>query len=112
MQAKNSYTHPALKPLAVAIAFALTANSHAVRAADEASFSEITVTGVQIKQAGELDTRRINSGDTASLLDDAPGVSAYTNGGASSLPVIHGMNDDRIKVLVDGMSITSACANH
>jgi iron complex outermembrane receptor protein len=112
MQAKNSYTHLALKPLTLAIAFALAANSHVVRAADDASLSEITVTGVQIKQAGELDTRRINSGDTASLLDDAPGVSAYTNGGASSLPVIHGMNDDRVKVLVDGMSITSACANH
>jgi len=112
MQARNSCVPPVLKPLTLAIAFALTANSHPVRAADESSLSEITVTGVQIKQVGELDTRRINSSDTASLLDDAPGVSAYTNGGASSLPVIHGMNDDRVKVLVDGMSITSACANH
>ena len=96
-----------LKPFVVALAFALAANSHAVRAADdEAKLSEITVT------ASPINTKRIDSSDSASLLADTPGVSLYTNGGASSLPAIHGMNDDRVKVLVDGMSITSACANH
>ncbi len=29
-----------------------------------------------------------------------------------ALPVINGLNDDRVKILVNGMSITSACANH
>ncbi len=100
-----------LKRITICVALAFAPGAFAAEAT-EATLSEITVTASQIKQAGELDTRRINSGDTASLLDDAPGVSAYTNGGASSLPVIHGMNDDRVKVLVDGMSITSACANH
>lgn len=33
-------------------------------------------------------------------------------GGASSLPVINGLADDRLKITVDGMSITSACPNH
>lgn len=83
------------------------------RTADDGEkLSEIIVTAPLIKQADAIISRRIGSSDTASLLADVPGVSLYTNGGASSLPVIHGMNDDRVKVLVDGMSITSACANH
>ncbi|MBI5615635.1 MAG: TonB-dependent receptor [Gammaproteobacteria bacterium] len=51
-------------------------------------------------------------GDTAALLDAHPGVSLYTGGGASALPVIHGLNDERVNVLVNGMRTTSACANH
>ena len=50
--------------------------------------------------------------DTAKLLEDVPGVSLYSGGGVSSLPVIHGLNDDRVKIDVNGMTITSACANH
>ncbi|MEI6267385.1 MAG: TonB-dependent receptor [Methylococcaceae bacterium] len=50
--------------------------------------------------------------DTAKLLEDTPGVSLYSGGGVSSLPVIHGLNDDRVKIDVNGMTITSACANH
>jgi iron complex outermembrane recepter protein len=50
--------------------------------------------------------------DTAALLKDVPGMGLYTGGGASSLPVLRGLNDDRIKTTVDGMQITSACANH
>lgn len=51
-------------------------------------------------------------GDTASILDDIPGVSIYKTGGSASLPVIHGMADDRVKIDIDGMTITSACPNH
>ena len=98
-----------------ATAFSLlsVAISQAVFADDDGGqLPEITVTASQIKQPDALIAKSINSNDSASLLADEPGVSLYTNGGASSLPVIHGLNDDRIKVLVDGMSITSACANH
>ncbi|HTS50295.1 MAG TPA: TonB-dependent receptor [Bryobacteraceae bacterium] len=52
------------------------------------------------------------SSDTASLLAGIPGLSLYGNGGVSSLPVIHGMEDDRIRILVNGMDLVSACANH
>ena len=96
-----------LKPLVAILAIALSTISQVTKAADdEAKLSEITVT------ASPINTSHIDSSDSTSLLSDAPGVSFYTNGGASSLPVIHGMNDERVKVLVDGMSITSACANH
>jgi len=50
--------------------------------------------------------------DTASLLRDIPGVSLYGAGGVSSLPVIHGLADDRVRTKVDGMDLIAACPNH
>ncbi|HZF69785.1 TonB-dependent receptor [Sulfuricurvum sp.] len=52
------------------------------------------------------------TGDTAAILSDIPGVSVYNMGSRASLPVIHGMADDRVKIDIDGMTITSACPNH
>lgn len=52
------------------------------------------------------------AGDSARLLSGTPGLNLITNGGVSSLPDIHGLGDDRLKILVDGMEITSACSNH
>jgi iron complex outermembrane receptor protein len=53
--------------------------------------------------SGSLDTSEIASkraftSDAASLLSDVPGVSFYGSGGVSSLPVIRGLNDDRIRI--------------
>lgn len=56
--------------------------------------------------------RRFATSDTATLLDGVPGMSFYSGGGVSSLPVIDGLGDDRLKIAVDGMSITAACPNH
>jgi iron complex outermembrane receptor protein len=50
--------------------------------------------------------------DVATLLRDVPGVSLYFAGGVSSLPAIHGLADDRLRIQVDGMNLISACANH
>ena len=55
---------------------------------------------------------RSSTSDTASLLRDVPGVSLYGAGGVSSLPVIHGLADDRLRIKVDGMDLISACGNH
>jgi len=60
----------------------------------------------------EIADERPVSPDTVKLLEHTPGVSMYEAGGVSRLPVIHGMADDRIKILTSGVSITSACANH
>lgn len=62
--------------------------------------------------AAKLPTATKMSGDSATLLADVPGVSLYSNGSTASLPVIHGMADDRVKIDIDGMAITSACPNH
>ncbi|MEY4593213.1 MAG: hypothetical protein RIR18_2108 [Pseudomonadota bacterium] len=56
--------------------------------------------------------QRATTSDTASLLRDIPGVSLYGAGGVSSLPSIHGLADDRIRTLVDGMDLISSCPNH
>lgn len=55
---------------------------------------------------------RVRTSDTASLLDGVPGLSLYGSGGVSSVPAIHGMADDRVNVLVNGMTIAAACGNH
>ncbi len=65
-----------------------------------------------ILNSNELAAKRASTSDTASLLRDIPGISLYGNGGVSSLPAIHGMADDRVRVKVDGMDLMSACPNH
>lgn len=55
---------------------------------------------------------RANTSDTATLLDGLPGLSLVGAGGVSSLPAIHGMADDRVRVKVNGMDLISGCSNH
>ncbi|HEX2789790.1 MAG TPA: TonB-dependent receptor [Steroidobacteraceae bacterium] len=59
--------------------------------------------------ADQLAARRLSSSDTASLL---PGVDAAHNGGVSSLPMIHGLGDDRNLTLVNGVPVAAACPMH
>jgi iron complex outermembrane receptor protein len=59
-----------------------------------------------------LTAQRAATSDTASLLRDVPGVSLYGAGAVSSLPAIHGMADDRVRVKLDGMDLISSCPNH
>lgn len=60
----------------------------------------------------EIQSRIPGTSDTAELLRGAPSVSIFRAGGVSGLPAINGLNDDRVKVLLNGMVVTSACANH
>lgn len=62
--------------------------------------------------AEEISGKQAQVSDTAKLLEDTAGVSLQTGGGVSSLPIIHGLNDDRVKIEVNGMSIPSSCPNH
>lgn len=71
---------------------------------DELTRTEITEKDI-IPRQGQVQ-------DTARLLEDVAGVSLQTGGGVSSLPIIHGLDDNRVRVDVNGMSIASACANH
>ena len=59
-----------------------------------------------------LRAARSATSDTASLLKDVPGISLYGAGGVSSLPVIHGLADDRLRIKVDGMDLIASCPNH
>jgi iron complex outermembrane receptor protein len=62
--------------------------------------------------AASVQTLRPATSDTASLLRDVPGVSLYGAGGVSSLPSIHGLADDRLRIKVDGMDLIASCPNH
>ncbi|MET0321091.1 MAG: TonB-dependent receptor [Duganella sp.] len=55
---------------------------------------------------------RTGVADTAAMLAEVPGYSVASNGGVAGLPYVNGLGDDRLKVRMDGMEITSACANH
>jgi iron complex outermembrane recepter protein len=73
---------------------------------DRLAFSNSTLKGSNIA------IPRTFSGDAAQLLDGQPGLSFYGNGGVSSLPAIHGLADDRVRIKIDGMDLISACGNH
>ncbi len=65
----------------------------------------------ELKDA-DLRAKRAATSDTANLLSDIPGVSLYGAGGVSSLPAIHGLADDRLRIKVDGMDLIASCPNH
>ena len=115
----------ARKPIAVALALTLPGLWYAAIAQESAAtpvMGEVVVRASKIEDqepfgASRLDAAtiapyRAATSDTASLLDRLPGVSLYGAGGVSSLPVIRGLADDRIRIKVDGMDLISSCANH
>ena len=63
-------------------------------------------------KSAEIAEKRSYVSDAAQLLNDVPGVSMYGAGGVSSLPVIHGLADDRLRITVDGMDFIASCPNH
>lgn len=83
--------------------------SPAVVTLDDLGYQPLTQSGVSNV---DLLKSLVRTNDTASLFSDAPGVTLYKAGGVSSLPVINGLNDDRVRVVIDGMSIASTCPNH
>ncbi|TLU88545.1 MAG: TonB-dependent receptor [Chlorobium sp.] len=78
----------------------------------EAKSDEIVVTAPAEKASKPLAEKRAKTSDTAAMLNDTPGVSLATGGGASSLPVIDGLADDRLRIILDGMGLICSCPNH
>ncbi len=66
---------------------------------------EIVVAG----EVGSLASGQTSSSDTASLLSSVDSAQA---GGVSGLPILHGLGDDRIRILVNGVPMASACPMH
>ena len=60
----------------------------------------------------ELDLQRAANVDTANLMTNVSGVAFQVGGAVSSIPVIRGLADQRINVLVDGVDAIPACPNH
>jgi iron complex outermembrane receptor protein len=80
--------------------------------AEESQSPEIVVSAPGEKEAETKESKKARTSDTASLLTEQPGVAVQSAGGVSSLPVVHGLADDRLLVVVDGMSLLSCCPNH
>ena len=103
-------------------ASALIAISFATQAEEEINILPIDVTGKAMNEQNYISGKdltdklirfnSIKSNNSGSLLDYFTGVNSATNGGGSSMPVIRGLADDRIKIKVDGMDLIAACANH
>ena len=104
-------------PVAAACALLLAAPLAAL--AEEATILDpVTVTAkpnmpsVETAPGGKRGGKSVVTSDSAKLLDGLPGVSLYEAGGVSSLPVVHGLADDRVRVQIDGMDLMAACPNH
>lgn len=98
---------------------ALAAGNEAAPDSQPTQLPEVVVTAVKppllpldARQTKVDDATRLRTTDTARLLEGQPGVDFWTGGGVSALPALHGLQDDRVRILVDGMTITSACSNH
>jgi len=52
------------------------------------------------------------SHNIAELLGNLPGVSLRQNGELATIPLLHGLGDDRAKLVVNGMTVSAACPNH
>ncbi|MEZ5654881.1 MAG: TonB-dependent receptor [Sphingobium sp.] len=69
-----------------------------------------TVSRERLSRA-KIQSLATGSSDTAKLLQNVPGVSGFGAGGISTLPVIRGLEAQRLNILVDGVNIASACPN-
>jgi iron complex outermembrane receptor protein len=109
--------------IAWAVTLVLAATSPTAALAEEGSnlTEEVTVTATPIDEQlltqttlsnDELAARRAETNDTAALFAEVPGVSLYQAGGVSSLPAIHGLDNARVNVSVDGMQVGVACPNN
>ena len=71
-----------------------------------------TTLGASVQDGAEMAARKATNADASHLLDGIPGVSLNGAGGISSLPTVHGLADDRLRIQVDGTDLMPACPNH
>jgi iron complex outermembrane receptor protein len=100
--------------LAVPALCLLCGQAHAA----DVTLAPVTVTGTPLTNGATtvdkaaLPAKVAATSDTASMLSDVPGLSLNGAGGVSSLPSIHGLADDRLRIKVDGMDLIASCPNH
>ncbi|APA71386.1 TonB-dependent receptor [Janthinobacterium sp. 1_2014MBL_MicDiv] len=96
-------------PLLISLALAMSAMPAVAQSrsdVDTAVLPELKVIVTAVKDGYRP------AADTAQMLSSTPGYSVAAGGGVSGLPVVNGFADDRLKIRIDGMELTSACANH
>ncbi len=108
------------RPLLGALVFFCAGLASAEHVEHSEELSEVLVTakkwnsanGATLITIDDLRPQRAATSDSAALLRGIAGVNVYGAGGVSSLPVIRGLGDDRLRIKVDGMDLVSACGNH
>ncbi len=81
------------------------------------SLSPLTVRGLESGMFAPKSSREIGrdflfANDGADLLRNIPGVASIRNGPQTGIAQIRGLSGDRVRVTIDGRSITPACPNH
>jgi iron complex outermembrane receptor protein len=61
---------------------------------------------------GPVFSEQLRTRDASQFLDEMPGAAVVRNGPLTGMPQLRGLGGDRVRVLVDGMTITPACPNH
>jgi iron complex outermembrane receptor protein len=125
VQPAQPYPHPRLRPAVLAWSIAcllaglpMTTQAESTAAADSDD-TTVYVTAPRYRHfaTGSLSTAAIArqsaySSDTAALLHALPGVHSFGAGGVSSLPVMRGLADDRLRIKLDDMDLIASCPNH
>lgn len=119
MSAKQKSESFRLSQVTLAVSLALSAGT--IAAAEPPVDVEMILvegqrhsSGGHLQSISEADVRKLSAAtsDTASLLSMLAGVSVNQTGAVSSLPMIRGLSDDRLRIKVDGMDMIAACPNH
>jgi iron complex outermembrane receptor protein len=71
----------------------------------------VAASGTEVTGA-DVEAGLATSSDALQLISRVPGVALQSNGGIASLPVLRGLADDRVGVLIDGQQATNYCPNH
>jgi len=79
----------------------------------ESSLATLASAPLTTHSLSREDLRALQSGssDVAALLSAIPGVAANTGGGFSSMPVVHGLSEQRLAITIDGHPIDAGCPN-
>ena len=59
----------------------------------------------------DINSKQVAMSDTATILTKISGINVQSAGGISNLPVIRGLADNRLRILVDGVDSIASCPN-
>ena len=79
--------------------------------AGPAATGDVAASGTEVT-GSSIEAGLAISSDALQLISRVPGVALQSNGGIASLPVLRGLADDRVGVLIDGQQATNYCPNH
>jgi iron complex outermembrane receptor protein len=109
----------ARQPLALALSFAFASSFNSPALAQETTAEPVNVDvsatrydADAVVVGKELAIQQAANVDTATLMTNVSGVAFQVGGAVSSIPVLRGLADDRISVLLDGVDALPACPNH